>query len=451
MKKLIYITLALIGFASCDEFTDVEPKGEVLPRTVEDYQGLLQDFNSIGLAPISYIFANDDIHIPDDMLQTFEPWSLRAYKWEDYQFNADETDFTWAQAYKEIFNCNVVLNNIDDAEGDDAIRTLAKAEASFFRGFTNFQLVNMYAKTYDAASAGTDMGIPLVKEEQILQKLPRANVKEVYESIVEDITNSVKGLPLVSNAETQFKSFHPVKAAAYGMLSRVHLFMGNYDKAIEAGEEFFNLQTYNSILDMNVPGYMPYNIMNPEHLFFQMPAVGGDFEFMGGTYLSDELVSHFDAGKDMRLMFYTRPENGKLAWTGTSMSTPDPGVSSPEVLLNLAEAYARKDNKQKTIELVNHLQAKRHMAASYVALNEADFTAEEALVEVLKERRRELFFNGKRFFDLKRLNKEDRFKKTITRTIEGNTINIAPGDNKYQFALPRDIVALNSKLIQNPR
>lgn len=376
---------------------------------------------------------------------------MNAYKWEDYQFNADEIDFTWAQAYKEIFNCNVVLNNIDAAEGDDDVRELAKAEAYFYRGFTNFQLVNMYAKTYDIATADADMGVPLVKEEQILQSLPRASVKEVYESILEDISASIDGLPIVSDAQSQFKAFHPVKSAAYGMLSRVHLFMGNYDEAIEAADEFFTMMTFNSILDMNVPGYMPYNIMNPEHVYFQMASVGGDFEFMVGTYLSDDLVSIYDASKDMRLMFYTSPDNGKVAWAGASMQTPDPGVSSTEVLLNLAEAYARKDNKQKAIELVNHLQAKRHMAAAYVALDEANFSVEEALIEVLKERRRELFFNGKRFFDLKRLNKEDRFKKTIIRTVDGNSISIEPGDNKYQFALPRDVVSMNSNLVQNPR
>ena len=59
------------------------------------------------------------------------------------------------------------------------------------------------------------------------------------------------------------------------------------------------------------------------------------------------------------------------------------------------------------------------------------------LVKVLEERRREFAFLGiYRFVDLKRLNKESRFQKTITHSADGQTWTLPPNDNRYIIPIP---------------
>jgi hypothetical protein len=74
-----------------------------------------------------------------------------------------------------------------------------------------------------------------------------------------------------------------------------------------------------------------------------------------------------------------------------------------------------------------------------------------ALKLTLDERRREAMYNGLRWFDLKRLNKDPRFKKDLSREIEGETFTLPAGDNRYVLAFPRNILFFNEHITPNPR
>lgn len=68
---------------------------------------------------------------------------------------------------------------------------------------------------------------------------------------------------------------------------------------------------------------------------------------------------------------------------------------SSEVYLNLAEAYARKENgvSQKAVELLNELREKKFTSEAYKAKTVSDFSSAEDLIKFIwAERRRELCF-----------------------------------------------------------
>ena len=98
---------------------------------------------------------------------------------------------------------------------------------------------------------------------------------------------------------------------------------------------------------------------------------------------------------------------------------------------------------------INKLRQKRFRAGQYVAMTATD--NKDALIKVLAERRRELMGSGGfRWFDLKRLNKEPEFAKTITHAFAGQTFTLAPNSDRYQIQYAPIYYDYAPNLQQNP-
>jgi hypothetical protein len=80
----------------------------------------------------------------------------------------------------------------------------------------------------------------------------------------------------------------------------------------------------------------------------------------------------------------------------------------------------------------------------YTAINATD-----ALSKILTERRKELLMRGIRWSDLRRLNKEPQFAKTLIRVIGGQTYYLYPNDKRYVFPIPLQIIQMTG-VPQNP-
>ncbi len=89
----------------------------------------------------------------------------------------------------------------------------------------------------------------------------------------------------------------------------------------------------------------------------------------------------------------------------------------------------------------------------YVNITAAN--ADDALVKVLIERRKELLMRGSiRWMDLRRLNKDSRFRKDLSRTYTLNTVSstysLPANDPRYTLLIPQEVIN-NSKIAQNQR
>ncbi|MCI6642711.1 MAG: RagB/SusD family nutrient uptake outer membrane protein, partial [Bacteroidales bacterium] len=123
-------------------------------------------------------------------------------------------------------------------------------------------------------------------------------------------------------------------------------------------------------------------------------------------------------------------------------------MSTPEMYLIAAECEARIGSKDNAIALLNKLRNKR------IENNEAltASTADEVLNVVLAERRREFPLLGlTRLIDLKRLNQEARFAKTVTHTVNGVAYTLSPNDSKYVLPIPAKVLRFNPGMPQNER
>ncbi len=96
---------------------------------------------------------------------------------------------------------------------------------------------------------------------------------------------------------------------------------------------------------------------------------------------------------------------------------------------------------------LNTLLIKRWAAGTFIPVT-AD-NVEEALSIILAERRKELVFRGRRWLDIKRLNKEGK-NIVLMRNIHGKTYTILPNDLRYALAIPETVIQL-SGMQQNPR
>lgn len=458
MKKLIYTVLlagALMGNTACRKYVEIPPEqSKVLSNTV-DYQDLLYNSSSIEQAYYYPIFSGDDAGSTEVTWQNgITATVANAYTWAEKGFGSTEEDLDWLNAYKRIFIYNTVINGVMGSNGGDQEKQAALSSALVHRAFDYYNLVNIYGKQYDASSASTDPGVPLLLQPKFTTDLTRASVQKVYDQIKTDLLAALPGLPDLPD----FTS-NPSKAAAYAIMARVCLNTREFTEAEKYANLSLTLQS--TILDLNaykaVPTSFPAKLNNKEELLLKRT-----IQFPSAFPLSADAVNMYDKTNDLRYTLFTAPGatlqgttftisrayyKNKLATTDGSAFV---GPSVPEVTLIKAECEARAGNIATAVDLLNTFRKKRYNnAVTYVNLTAA--TSDAALHLVIDERKREFVARGFRWFDQRRLSKDAGFTTTVTRVFKSVTYTLEPGSNRYTYAIADKYIALNPEIIQNPR
>ena len=447
----------------CNDYLDIKPKGEKIPTTVSDYETLL-NYESVQKVSDTYpAYLTDDVFLPDVAEGTATPGlnsvdqSIRnLYLFKKEVFGDAQDDGFWFASYNRIYYYNTVIDNIMNADGSDEQQKLSiRAEALISRALEYLYLVNGYAKYYDVRTAESDPGVPLILDEDISKKnLVRASVKDVYAQIQSDLQTALPNLPM----QAKGNAFRASKAAGYGVLAKMYLYMGNYAEALKAANEV--LEMNNSLLDLKKYAVVkaqssigrtnvPQDIDNPENIYIKFaPYVYG---LSSKVFGSDELISLFSED-DMRLQVYFTKNfrnipTDKYVWAPYLRANL--AVSSPEIYLIAAECEAREGSIERAIALINKLRDNR-------IKNNTDIVAtdrNDALQKVLEERRRELAMSGMvRYIDLKRLNQESQFAKTVTHVTGEGTFSLEPNSPLYVLPIPAKVMRFNkNSMKQNER
>lgn len=443
----------------CNDYLDIKPKGEKIPTTVSDYETLL-NYESVQKVSDTYpAYLTDDVFLPDVAEGTATPGlnsvdqSIRnLYLFKKEVFGDAQDDGFWFASYNRIYYYNTVIDNIMNADGSDEQQKLSiRAEALISRALEYLYLVNGYAKHYDVRTAESDPGVPLILDEDISKKnLVRASVKDVYAQFLSDLQTALPNLPV----QAKGNAFRASKAAGYGVLAKMYLYMGNYAEALKAANEV--LEINNSLLDLKKYAVVkpqssigrtnvPQDIDNPENIYIKFaPYVYG---LSSKVFGSDELISLFSED-DMRLQIYFTknfrniPTN-KYVWAPYLRANL--AVSSPEIYLIAAECEAREGSVERAMSLINKLRDNR-------IKNNTDIVAtdrNDALQKVLEERRRELAMSGMvRYIDLKRLNQGSQFAKTVTHITSEGTSTLEPNSPLYVLPIPAKVMRFNKNSMQ---
>ena len=457
--KIVLAVCVAVMMTGCNDFLDIKPKGEKIPKTVTDFETLLNDESVQKISDTYPAYLTDDVYLPDVAQGTATPGlnsvdqSIRnLYLFKKEVFGEAQDDGFWFASYNRIYYYNTVIDNIMGAEGiNEQQKRSIQAEAMISRALEYLYLVNGYAKHYDMRTAETDPGVPLILDEDIAKKnLVRASVKDIYAQILSDLQNALPNLPV----QAKGNAFRASKAAGYGVLAKTYLYMGNYAEALKAANEV--LQINNSLLDLKKYAVVkpqssigrtnvPQDIENPENIYIKFaPYVYG---LSSKVFGSDELISLFSEN-DMRLQVYFTKNfrnipTDKYVWAPYLRANL--AVSTPEIYLIAAECEARVGDVGRAMALVNKLRDNR--IKNNTALTATD--KDDALKKVLEERRRELAMSGMvRYIDLKRLNQEVRFAKSVIHITGDGTFRLEPNSPLYVLPIPAKVMRFNSKTIQ---
>lgn len=460
MRNKIYLFLLCFAgcFISCDSFLDLQPKGIVIPRYYEDYEKLI-NYAQLLKASDSYPnFMTDDVYLPDDGDINFNDLEVphrNLYTFQAEIFGDAETDGLWQYSYNHIYYYNTIIDGIMEVEDVtlEKKRSL-RAEALLGRAFEYLTLVNAYANHYDKNTAAVDPGVPLMLDKEINKSnLERATVQQVYDQILIDLDTAALYLP-----DKQKTAYRASKSVGLGMLARMYLYMGEYDQALKYAK--LSLAENSSLLDLKNYSVVdpdksigridvPYGADNPENIYIRLAPY--TFGFSASAFGSDELVALYDHDNDMRFkLFFTNYAWGVnydnylwLPYIYANMA-----MSVPEIILIAAECEARVGSKDQAMLYLDQLLEYR--IVGYQPQTVA--TNQEALDKVLTERRKEMCMLGcTRVIDLKRLNREARYAKTITHVANGQTYTLEPNSPRYIFPIPPKVLSFNPNMQPNER
>ncbi|MCW3110161.1 MAG: RagB/SusD family nutrient uptake outer membrane protein, partial [Segetibacter sp.] len=292
----------------------------------------------------------------------------------------------------------------------------------------------IWANAYDENTAGNTLGIPLRLKPDFNELSVRATLKENFDQLLNDLKACAFLLPV--------KPVHvrrPSRPAAYAYLARAFLYMRKY---VEAGKYADScLQLQNTLLDynqLNQAASYPVTKFNAEEILYSAMA---PLQLVNGVAIVDStLYDSFDKDDLRKSIFFKSNGNGSYQFKGSydgSFGGQFTGVAVDEVLLVRAECYARAGNTQLAMEDLNTLLIKRWKTGLFVRFTATN--AADALVLILKERRKELIFRGTRFMDIKRLNQEGA-AITLKRMVNGETFLLPPNDLRYALPVPEAII-----------
>lgn len=454
MKKNILLILFAWGTCmSCNDFLEVTPQSRVVPADfldseLEVEQGVVAIYRQFRNLYINEQWKWTDL-ISDNT--TNDTLSTDGFPEEIDEFLI-QSGFGlirtyWSSSYQGVYRCNIVIDALENPDPglrfeEASTRNRAEGEARFFRAFFYFNLVRLYGD------------VPLitmifdgVDDRSTFANTPREPINNIYQQLI--IPDLLAAVDLLPNEYDALDLGRATSGAALTLLGEVYLTRGDFPNAIETFERVSSLgYTLNTNYQDN---FAPETKNGPESIFelqFSLqvpqpanfyrnwvPANSGssvipsiDAQDAAGKNLpTQDLVAAFETGdrrSDISVAFFERTAQAQSGEDSTvfvpfinkynyefinerGLEGQDinfPVYRYADVLLMLAEAY--NENTPGTISesallLINRVRVRAGLEPILRGVDVAD--QQDLRLVILRERRVELAFENKRWFDLLRM------------------------------------------------
>lgn len=495
---------AAVSMAACSDFLEPNSKSEFVPKDAVSLNELLLGEAYLRNDKTGFnIFLgllDDDIEATpyQDPAKNFEEDKfLASFAWQPKMFEMMEKANSghiniYERYYELILGANAVLDYLPEITDTQDNINIVKAQAYALRGFYYFNLVNIFGAPYNSDS--TALGVPLKLQSGIEASddyLKRKTVAEVYAQILSDLHAAEDTyLQLPESQRWKANSYRTNLPMVQLMLSRTYLYMENWKKASAYADSVMKHPGL-KLVDLNnvstegyddngkeIRNYLVYPTTKSSETIWSYGNVEDMFKWTceginSENSKGDTLHAYFQASKELKDLFddfdlrkeryiVKTPQDslrmmpfGKVV-IGTTYYLPKHGegvfgrsLRLSEAYLNYAEAEARLggDGIAKAADVLTKLRERRcDVEFDY----EVSITDADELIEFIKEeRRRELCFEGHRWFDLRRWGMPEIkhiWHKSKTESLE---YTLAEGDLMYTIPIPDEALEENPKLEQN--
>ena len=295
----------------------------------------------------------------------------------------------WMIGYKVIYMTNTVISSFE--EGISAYGDQLLGEAYYVRALMHLNMATLYAKPY--SHGRENIGVPLHISTNN-EKVTRAKVGEVYDQIVKDLKKASELM-----GASRGNAGYPCKDAALGLLSRVYLYMENWDEVINTVNAMLSGAAPKDKLDTDFANYFINAKTSAETLFCiaHEPTDTRGGSSIGSMYLKDgqgwgeiypsvPLLYLYERYKDdVRYSKLIRPqykENGKIK-AYLPIAAQDNALSSGRTFM-IADATPAGEDYTCNVDGVTYTLKKRTIQGEYFDYV-TTFEGEEVQVRVTPE------------------------------------------------------------------
>jgi tetratricopeptide (TPR) repeat protein len=486
MKKYILaILVTAFALTGCEDFLTVVPETQLSSATFFKNQTDFEQAVNAAYVPLRTII-NDRAWLLSEMHSDNTYYARNVLfgatdNQEDLaDFSVPESNGTtanthvlnqWRQDYLMISRANQILVLIDDVDFDAAAKANVKGQALFLRAYAYFELARYFG------SVPLHLTPVTVRGEAAL---PLATEVEVYNQIISDLQAAVPLLPnkskqvpgrvtegaartLLANVYMNQKKWAEAEQILTPVLTQGYQLMGNYEMAFPGNtanknnvESVFEVQFLEGAAGLNgsfIYQFMPRPISAAELKPIMGTSNPQNIDGEGNNIPTPDMIAAYEAGdlrkeasignvflagsfradKNYPYIKKHAKQHSQHNNTGTNWVV----YRYAEVLLFMAEVLNEQGKTGEAIGYLNQIRQRAGLenttAAGQVAVREAIF----------KERRVELAFENKRWFDITRT---DRIQEIIVPY--GQRIIANPLDYYYPpiaGAVPRSNAFTNIK------
>ncbi|MFO8234114.1 MAG: RagB/SusD family nutrient uptake outer membrane protein [Bacteroidales bacterium] len=248
MKKYSFILTLIITAGllfmstSCEDFLERYPRDSVASEeafaTIDDIEGVVAGVYDRLQAGT---YNQREMNLAGELLaDNMDIAESNAGRMTAHPTNEEGAGFgIWARVYDDINRCNMVLHHIDDVDAVESRVNKVKGEAKAIRALLYFDLLRVYARPYlhqEPFVEGEPLGVILKTEpfqgidESAFEE--RATIDEGYQQVLEDLNDAVTLLSAEDGFPYRFNEI-----AAKALRARLHLYMGNWQNAIDDAED----------------------------------------------------------------------------------------------------------------------------------------------------------------------------------------------------------------------
>ncbi len=499
MKALKYLSIGLlltVGFNSCStDFLDAEDTSVLTPDQAGEAAAKNPEafLNGMWSYMVEYNHAGNESHDDFGFMSTLfcfevmsEDIAFDASHWFIYDYDFDYRLEQWQRPYQhwELFYTNIAKANEIIGFFPDGPETVAEkglaGQAYAMRGMSYYYLIQMFQDFMKKDNSGEidrdAPGVPIIylesdgkTQDEITEATGRNTVGEVLDAAQSDLEKAVELLEAGYIRPSGDSGKNYIDASvANGLLARVYLLTGQWQKAANAANKArknYGLRTFEELHDgfMNVGtsdvmwgfNHTTETQTSYASFFSHLSSFAPGYAGIGYcTKLIDARLYSQIADDDYRKDLFNGPD-GDSSQPTTGSKKPyanlkfgDDGnwtmdyiyMRAPEMVLIEAEAYAHLGDGAKAASVLKELMAERQPS-----WNKATVTVKD--VEL--QRRIELWGEGFRFFDLKRMNEGIDRNYEGSNHLAGHLLTVPAHDVLWTYQIPRREIQNNEHISQD--